>query len=219
MGAPSAFLPSVLTASAVAIALVACSGASSTNLFVCPDAGASCDEQPTLPVPGGGEAGDGADGSSPAPHRDGGHPAADAGVDAAIGGPCNRDAECPAGLCNLRIDRCAAPSPDGGPCARDSECASGLCNLRLDVCAEPAADGDACARDSECAGALCNLRTDRCAAKAPLGGPCARDSECASSLCNLRTDVCATKAAAGSPCARDRECASGLCNTAVDACN
>jgi hypothetical protein len=194
----------------LAAIVAGCSGANGSNLFACDGGEAPCDDPRSSS--GGAREGRSRDDTSP-PGTDGG-----AGVDAAVGGACRRDVECDGGLCNLKLDRCAVPSPNGGPCARDSECTSGLCNLRLDACSDPAVEGAACARDSECAGALCNLRTDRCAPKQPIGAPCARDSECAGSLCNLRTDVCATKGAAGTPCARDSECSSGLCNTAADAC-
>lgn len=163
----------------------ACSGSSSSNLFGPP----ATETKPATPEEADEDAEPAADGgkgsTSSSPGRDASAP------EVFTSTPCNRDSEClDTNLCNLRLDRCAAPGPDGTPCSRDVECESNLCNLRLDQCARKGAAGVPCSRDSECVTALCNLRIDQCSTKGATGAPCSRDSECASGKCNTATDVC-----------------------------
>ena len=185
----------------IAVAIVlgslqACGGATSSDLLYCVDA--ACTDGGTSPVgadgasPVGtdGASGTAPDGSAKGPGTDAGgtQPVADSGpVDPT---PCMNDTQCPNGLCNWKLQKCAAPAPDGSACQRDEECADGLCNWKLQKCAAPAANGSACQRDEECTSALCNWKTETCSTPGPAGAPCQRDQECASNTCKMQAGRC-----------------------------
>src|SRR5262249_53697104 len=67
------------------------------------------------------------------------------------------DKECPTGLCNWKLQRCASPGSDGTPCQRDEECASNVCNWKLEACSVKGGPGAACMRDDECASGTCGF--------------------------------------------------------------
>ena len=133
------------------------------------------------------------------------------GGSGAGGEPCTDDDECPTGICNAKLQRCAAPGAIGDPCYDDDECESDLCNSPLEQCAVPGELGSRCYDDDECVSELCNSPLEQCAVPGGLGSRCYDDDECESGLCNSPLEQCAVPGGAGTPCYDDDECQSLAC--------
>lgn len=148
----------------VMLFVVACSGATTTELFS-GDATPAAESAPTEPeAPGPSE-------GAPAAHPIEKKEDAAGPVDAAK--PETKDAA-------------AEPEQEPEPvkCSFDSECKGDeVCNWKTDTCAEPGPLGSACKRDLECTGGLCNWKLQACSDPAPAGTACRRHKECASGAC------------------------------------
>jgi uncharacterized repeat protein (TIGR01451 family) len=105
--------------------------------------------------------------------------------------PCESDAQCQSGKCQLDSGRCVAG--DAG-CTRDEDCPiEDHCNSTLFRCEADLDDGTSLPGDSDsggrctsevaklCASGACNPETDACASVG--GNECSEDSQCASNAC------------------------------------
>jgi hypothetical protein len=163
------------------VALAACSGASSSELFgESPRVGT---DDPSSTEPPVAEPASPEDDTSPA-----GTTPKDAGVKRDAAPDAQRDAHLDAqpDVVVLVPD---ASLPE--KCSFDSECTveGDVCNWKTDICAAPGPIGAPCKRDLECTNALCNWKLTMCSAPAPAGTPCRRHKECASGVCSA-TSLC-----------------------------
>jgi hypothetical protein len=82
---------------------------------------------------------------------------------------------------------------EGEPCDFDAECISGSCELGISstqrTCGHAAKLGENCA--GACVeGAICDFATSTCVPPKTLGTQCYSSSECASKRCDPNTSVC-----------------------------
>ncbi|HTA18021.1 MAG TPA: hypothetical protein VK989_01945, partial [Polyangia bacterium] len=128
-------------------------------------------------------------------------------------GPCNQDADCPAGHCALPsagILGVCSTGANFADCFTDANCASGLhCkNVEIDMpgtCSD-GSDHAPCERDGDC-------RVGRCLASSctfgALGDDCRENADCQSGFCAGGRSC--TTGAVDAACAQDADCASGRC--------
>jgi hypothetical protein len=134
-------------------------------------------------------------------------------------GPCDQDADCPAGHClfsgsGVVVGICSTGAY-GEVCFTDASCATGL-QCKTDsvdpagACSH-ASEHAPCARDSDCQGGVCLASS---CSFGEVGDDCRKNADCKSGFCG--SGVSCTNGEIDAFCAQDDQCASGRCATSAE---